>query len=170
MPRTGWWECCMGGFAAFRRLVREARAHAERMARRDGYLVPDSVIRRAGTAPVVPFLGGGPAVLLQVPDPLVAAGVVRHSDYRSDLWRRLVRTLRTLYVIVYGTKPEAEQPGATVKAAHAQIRGVTRQSPRSLPRRWSCGSGRCGWCKSRAGRSGTSRVISACARGRCAAR
>jgi hypothetical protein len=36
------------------------------MASRDGYFVPDSVIRRVGNAPLVPFLGGGPAVLLQV--------------------------------------------------------------------------------------------------------
>ena len=68
--------------------------HAERMASRDGYFAPDSVIRRVGTSPLVPLLGGGPAVLLQVAHPLVAAGLVDHLDYRRDLWRRLLRTLR----------------------------------------------------------------------------
>jgi uncharacterized protein (DUF2236 family) len=77
------------------------------MTSRDGYFVPDSVIRRVGNTPIVPFLGGGPAVLLQVAHPLVAAGVVEHSDYRTDLWHRLVRTLRALYLIAYGTKQEA---------------------------------------------------------------
>jgi uncharacterized protein (DUF2236 family) len=103
------------------------------MASRDGYFVPDSVIRRVGNTPIVPLLGGGPAVLHQVAHPLVAAGVVEHSDYRSDLWHRLVRTLRALYLIVYGTRQEAEQAGATVQAVHAQIRGVTRQSLGRFP-------------------------------------
>lgn len=103
------------------------RTHAERVASRDGYFAPDSVIRRVGNAPVVPFLGGGAAVLLQVAHPLVAAGVVEHSDFRSDLWRRLARTLRALYLIVYGTKEEAEEAGATVRAVHAHIRGATRE-------------------------------------------
>ena len=58
-----------------------------------------------------PFLGGGTAVLLQVAHPLVAAGVAEHSDYRRDLWSRLVRTLRALYLITYGSKAEAEQSG-----------------------------------------------------------
>jgi len=49
------------------------------------------------------LLGGGPAVLLQVAHPLVAAGVVDYSDYRRNLWRRLLRTLRALYLIVYGS-------------------------------------------------------------------
>jgi uncharacterized protein (DUF2236 family) len=42
------------------------------------------------------------AVLLQVAHPLVAAGVVRHSDCLSDPWRRLARTLRALYLIAFG--------------------------------------------------------------------
>ena len=74
----------------------------------DGYFAPESVIRRVGNSPVTPFLGGGPAVLLQGAHPLVAAGVVDHSDYGRDLWRRLLHTLRALYLITYGTKREAE--------------------------------------------------------------
>jgi len=104
-----------------------ARTHAERLASRDGYFAPSSVIRRVGNTPVTPFLGGGTAVLLQVAHPLVAAGVVEHSDFRCDLWRRLVRTLRALYLIVYGTRAEAEQAGAAVRAVHTRVRGVTRE-------------------------------------------
>ncbi len=99
----------------------------ERLASRDGYFSPESVIRRVGNSPLVPLLGGGPAVLLQVAHPLVAAGVVYHSDYRRDLWRRLLRTLQALYVIVYGSKAEAERAGATVAAVHAHVRGTTRE-------------------------------------------
>lgn len=102
------------------------RTHAERLRSRDGYFEPESVIRRVGNTPVTPFLGGGAAVLLQVAHPLVAAGVAEHSDYRRDLWRRLGRTLRALYLITFGSKVEAERAGAAVQAVHARVRGRTR--------------------------------------------
>ncbi len=97
------------------------------MLSRDGYFSPESVIRRIGNDPLVPLLGGGPAVLLQVAHPLVAAGVVAHSDYRRDLWRRLLRTLRAVYLIVYGNKAEAERAGAAVQAVHARVVGRTTE-------------------------------------------
>jgi uncharacterized protein (DUF2236 family) len=103
------------------------RTHAERLASRDGYFQPESVIRRVGNSPLVPLLGGGPAVLLQVAHPLVAAGVVYHSDYQTDLWQRLLRTLRALYLIVYGSKEEAETAGEAVQAVHAHVHGSTRE-------------------------------------------
>jgi uncharacterized protein (DUF2236 family) len=84
------------------------------------------MIRRIGNSPLTPFLGGGPAVLLQVAHPLVAAGVSEHSDYRRDLWRRLLHTLRALCLIAYGTRAEAERAGEAVQQAHARIHGVTR--------------------------------------------
>src|SRR6266852_5202057 len=102
------------------------RSHAERMASRDGFFPPESVIRRVGNSPLVPFLGGGPAVLLQVAHPLVAAGVFDHSDVRRDLWRRLVQTLRALYLIAFGTKEDAERAAEVVQAVHAHVHGATR--------------------------------------------
>jgi uncharacterized protein (DUF2236 family) len=108
-----------------RGITARRRTHAERLASRDGYFAPESVIRRVGNTPLTPFLGGGPAVLLQVAHPLVAAGVFHHSDFHRDLWRRLVRTLRALYLITYGTKSEAEQAGAAVEAVHAHVHGTT---------------------------------------------
>jgi uncharacterized protein (DUF2236 family) len=70
---------------------------------------------------------------MQVAHPLVAAGVVEHSDYRSDLWRRLLGTLRALYFIVYGTKEEADRQGLAVRAVHEHVHGVTRQRLGSFP-------------------------------------
>ena len=101
------------------------RTHAERLASRDGWFPPESVIRRVGNSPLTPLLGGGPAVLLQVAHPLVAAGVVEHSGYRRDLWKRLLHTLRALYLVAYGTKAEAEAAGAAVRAVHSRVRGRT---------------------------------------------
>ena len=103
-----------------------ATTHAQRLSGRDGYFAPESVIRRLGNTPLVPFLGGGPAVLLQVAHPLVAAGVLDHSDVRRDLWRRLVHTLRALYLIAYGTKEEADRAAKVVRAVHAHVHGSTR--------------------------------------------
>jgi uncharacterized protein (DUF2236 family) len=101
------------------------RTHAERLASEDGYFAPGSVIRRVGNSPLVALLGGGPAVLLQVAHPLVAAGVAEHSDFRAGLWRRLLGTMRALYMIVYGTRDEAEAAGAAVRAVHERVRGRT---------------------------------------------
>src|SRR5438552_5853168 len=98
--------------------MRTARTHRERMASRDGYFAPESVIRRLGNEPLVPLLGGGPAVLMQVAHPLVAAGVARHSDFHENLWHRLVGTLRALYLIAFGTKAEADRVGECVQAIH----------------------------------------------------
>ena len=103
------------------------RSHAERVASRDGYFAPESVIRRVGNTPVTPFLGGGAAVLLQVAHPLVAAGVADHSAYDRDVWRRLVRTLRALYMITFGSKAEAERAAGSVRAAHARVNGTIAQ-------------------------------------------
>jgi uncharacterized protein (DUF2236 family) len=102
------------------------RTHAERLASVDGYFAPKSVIRRVGNTPVTPFLGGGTAVLLQVAHPLVAAGVAEHSVFEADLWRRLVGTLRALYLVTFGSKREADQAGAVVQAVHARVNGAIR--------------------------------------------
>jgi uncharacterized protein (DUF2236 family) len=103
------------------------RTHRQRVASRDGYFAPESVIRRVGNEPLVPLLGGGPAVLLQVAHPLVAAGVVRHSGYEDDLWKRFMRTMEALYLIVYGNRREADRAGEIVRAVHAAVRGRTDQ-------------------------------------------
>src|SRR5919201_3200136 len=99
------------------------RSHAERLASRDGYFPPESVIRRLGSSPVTPFLGGGTAVLLQVAHPLVAVGIADHSDYHHDLWRRLARTLRALYMITFGSKAEADHAAAVVRAVPRRVHG-----------------------------------------------
>ena len=109
------------------RLPRQTQGltHAERLASTDGYFAPGSVIRRVGNTPVTPFLGGGTAVLLQLAHPLVATGVADHSASADDLWKRLLGTLRALYLITFGTRAEADHAGEIVQAVHAHIRRVT---------------------------------------------
>jgi uncharacterized protein (DUF2236 family) len=93
------------------------------MASRDGYFAPESVIRRVGNSVLVPLLGGGAAVLLQVAHPLVAAGIAEHSGYDRDVWRRFLHTVGALYLVVYGTKAEADRVGAAVQALHRSVEG-----------------------------------------------
>jgi uncharacterized protein (DUF2236 family) len=109
------------------------RTHLERLQSRDGYFSPESMVRRLGNSPVTPFLGGGAAVLLQVAHPLVACGVVEHSGYDRNLWRRLARTLQALYLITFGDREEAERAGAAVQAVHARVSGRTQEQLGAFP-------------------------------------
>ena len=62
---------------------------------------PESITwRRAGDARTM--FGAGAALLLQVAHPTVAAGVREHSDFKSDPWGRLWRTLDYVHMLVYG--------------------------------------------------------------------
>lgn len=69
------------------------------------------------------MLGGARALLMQAAHPLVAAGVVGHSDYATEPWRRLGRTLHALYTVVFGTCAEADAAGERVRAAHRRVHG-----------------------------------------------
>jgi uncharacterized protein (DUF2236 family) len=91
------------------------------------------MVRRLGNSPVTPFLGGGAAVLLQVAHPLVACGVVDHSGYDRNLWRRLACTLQALYLITFGDREEAERAGAAVQAVHERVHGRTRKQLGPFP-------------------------------------
>lgn len=88
----------------------------------DGYFPDDSAIRTIGRESVL-MLGGARALLMQAAHPLVAAGIVDHSRYREEPWRRLARTMAALYTIVFGTRAQAERVGATVQAVHRHVRG-----------------------------------------------
>ncbi|MDX6510600.1 MAG: hypothetical protein QOE36_104 [Gaiellaceae bacterium] len=86
----------------------------------------DSVIRRLGDESVL-MLGGGRALLMQAAHPLVAAGIVDHSDYASAPWKRLARTLTALYTVVHGTQEEADRVGAVVRSVHESVQGRLRE-------------------------------------------
>lgn len=88
-----------------------------------GYFHDASAIRRIGRESIL-MLGGPRALLMQAAHPLVAAGIVDHSRYREDPWRRLARTMAALYTIVFGTRAEADHMGAITRTAHGRVRGV----------------------------------------------
>ena len=89
----------------------------------EGHFGDADAIRRIARESVL-MLGGPRALLMQAAHPLVAAGIVDHSRFRHDAWRRLARTMTALYTIVFGTHAQAEQIGAITRAAHEHVRGT----------------------------------------------
>jgi uncharacterized protein (DUF2236 family) len=90
---------------------------------------PESVAwRRAGDARTM--VGAGTALLLQVSHPTVAAGVREHSDFRTDPWGRLFRTLDYVNLLVYGGPRAAAETGARMRAMHQKIKGVAPDGTR----------------------------------------
>jgi uncharacterized protein (DUF2236 family) len=65
--------------------------------------------------------GGARAILLQVADPGVAAGVARHSDFANRPVERLRNTLTYAYAVVLGDADDAARVAATVNRQHAPV-------------------------------------------------
>jgi uncharacterized protein (DUF2236 family) len=69
-------------------------------------------------------LAGGRAILLQIADPVVAAGVSRHSDFSRRPQQRLVHTLMYVYAVVLGTPEDAAAATGFVNRAHEPVSGA----------------------------------------------
>ncbi|WP_103341394.1 oxygenase MpaB family protein [Amycolatopsis sp. CA-126428] len=63
-------------------------------------------------------------LVLQVAHPVVAAGVRDHSDYASDPWTRLMRTVASLSIYVYGGESGARVEAARLRALHRTFTGM----------------------------------------------
>ena len=104
--------------------ARIARAAPDPEALASGALFcEDAVIRRISRENAV-LMGGGCALLLEVAHPLVAAGVARHSAFRTDPFGRLHRTLTAVSAIVFGTTEQALKAANQVERAHRPVHGV----------------------------------------------
>ena len=86
---------------------------------------PDSLSWRIFKNPVVLFVGGVAAVILELAEPAVRTGVWEHSSFRTDPVRRLQRTGRAAMVTVYGARSTAETMIAGVVRLHHRITGET---------------------------------------------
>lgn len=87
-----------------------------------GLFPADAAIRRIAGEGVL-LLGGGRALLMQLAHPDVARGVADHSDFGSDPFSRLFRTLAATYAIVFGTEEEAARVAAGVRKVHDHVTG-----------------------------------------------
>ncbi|HEY2145106.1 MAG TPA: oxygenase MpaB family protein, partial [Steroidobacteraceae bacterium] len=88
-------------------------------------LPPNSVSWRIWKNPISLFVGGTAAVILELAEPGVRAGVWQHSTFRQNPLGRLQRTGRAAMVTVYGARSVAEPMIARVVRMHAGIQGKT---------------------------------------------
>jgi uncharacterized protein (DUF2236 family) len=87
-----------------------------------GLFGPDSVSWRVDRELLV-LAGGSCALLMQAAHPSVAAGVAEHSDYATDPFGRLFRTLTSSFSVVFGTLTDANATIRRVNAIHEAVRG-----------------------------------------------
>ena len=78
--------------------------------------------------------GGGCALLLQVAHPLVAAGVVAHSRFRTEPLQRLRNTLELMLTIVFSTGGAAIAAIREIEQRHARVRGTLETAIGTYPR------------------------------------
>jgi uncharacterized protein (DUF2236 family) len=83
---------------------------------------PGSIAWRVGAEGAL-LLGGGRALILQVAEPRVAAGVAEHSNYRQDAWRRLYRTIEVTSRIVFGDANASQEAAAGLLRRHERVAG-----------------------------------------------
>lgn len=91
---------------------------------------PDSVSWQVFRNPVSLFVGGVAAVILELAEPRVRAGVWGHSSFRTDPVERLQRTGLAAMITVYGARSAAERMIAGVRRAHEAVEGVTPEGLR----------------------------------------
>ena len=84
----------------------------------------DSVTYRLTCEPVNLLVGGPRALVLQVMHPAVGAGVAQHSDYETDPYSRLFRTLQTMTQLSLGTPEQSREMTRLLRRSHATINGV----------------------------------------------
>lgn len=80
------------------------------------------MVRRIHSEGVL-LLGGGRALLMQIAHPDVARGVAEHSRFREERFGRLVRTLRPMFAIAFGTRDQALAAAANVNRVHEGVVG-----------------------------------------------
>jgi uncharacterized protein (DUF2236 family) len=85
-------------------------------------LGPDSVSWRKASD-IRGFFGAGYALLLQTAHPTISSGVRDHSNYKSEPWQRLFRTLDYVNLAVYGGEDVLEVT-RRLREMHKEIKGT----------------------------------------------
>jgi uncharacterized protein (DUF2236 family) len=93
--------------------------------REQALVAADSISWRVLKNPVALFVGGTAAVILELAEPAVRAGVWEHSSFRTNPLTRLRRTGLAAMITVYGARSIAEPMIARVVRMHESIRGTT---------------------------------------------
>lgn len=94
-----------------------------RPAGEEALVPPDSVSWRIFKNPIALFIGGVAAVILELAEPSVRAGVWKHSSFREDPIGRLQRTGLAAMVTIYGARSVAEPMIARIARMHDGVQG-----------------------------------------------
>jgi uncharacterized protein (DUF2236 family) len=86
---------------------------------------PQSVSWRVFKNPIALFVGGVAAVILELAEPRVRAGVWDFTSFRTDPVTRLRRTGLAAMITVYGARSDAENMIAGVRRIHKRVKGTT---------------------------------------------
>jgi uncharacterized protein (DUF2236 family) len=86
---------------------------------------PDSVSWRVFKNPLSLFIGGVSAVIMELAEPRVRAGIWEHTTFRVDPISRMRRTGLAAMVTVYGARRMAETMIARIRRMHDRIAGTT---------------------------------------------
>jgi len=82
------------------------------------------------------MIGGVRALLMHAAHPLVVAGARQTGMYERDPWRRLARTLRQTFTVVFGTSEEA----AAASGVEIRDAATLREAGGRLLDRWEAGA------------------------------
>jgi uncharacterized protein (DUF2236 family) len=93
--------------------------------REEALVSPQSVSWRIFKNPIALFVGGTAAVILELAEPSVRAGIWEYSSFRRNPLGRLQRTGLAAMITVYGARSIAEPMIARVVRMHAAIQGKT---------------------------------------------
>lgn len=89
----------------------------------DAVLGPDSLIwRYFGDSRVMLFLGTG--LIVQTAHPVIGKAVDEHSDFRTDAYGRLKRSLDLLWPVIYNDVAGAREYGRMLRERHRDIKGT----------------------------------------------
>ena len=88
---------------------------------------PDSVSWRIFKNPIALYIGGITAVILELAEPRIRAGVWDHTSFRSAPLRRIRRTGFAALATVYGPRDQACDMIGRVRSIHNQIKGMNEQ-------------------------------------------
>jgi uncharacterized protein (DUF2236 family) len=91
----------------------------------EALLPSDSVSWRVCKNPLALFIGGVTAVVLELAEPAVRAGVWEHSSFRKNPVARLQRTGLAAMATVYAARSVSEPMIAGVARMHARVTGQT---------------------------------------------
>jgi uncharacterized protein (DUF2236 family) len=101
----------------------------------EGYFGPASAMWQVNSEAVL-GLGLGRAVLMQLAHPWVAQAIADSGSARTHPTRRLLGTMEAAEILVFGSRRQADEVAARIRAIHAHVRGTLDEDVG----RWSRGT------------------------------